>query len=133
MKKIHFLVLTFLIIFGNSISAQKITKESCSTVIVNDKYIQQTIIYSDADFTYFTEFEKGKGKSGITSIAKFDKNLKFVSRVMLKDLFGNNEDIIYYKARVINNNLAIISEQKLEKRKYLYSICIIDKNLKILK
>lgn len=133
MKKINFLILLLLICFFNKLKAQIVTKESCTTVTINDKYIQQVVIYADANYTYFTEFEKGKGKNGITSIAKFDKDLKFVSRLMLNEFAVDKVTPEYYGVRILNNNIVLLFSQVANKDDIKYSIAIVNKDFKIIK
>lgn len=135
MKKINFLILLLFVIgISSKLSAQKITKESCKDVQINDKYILQTIITSDENATFFKEFEKGKGKNGLIAISKFDKNIKYIKRVFFKDLI--NDDITNYTLvgnQILNKNILLLFKKEIDKHSDQYYYLLLNTNLEIVK
>lgn len=135
MKKIYFLLLLFFANSSSQIFAQKIIKETCKDVQVNDKFIQQVIITGDENVNYFTEFEKGKGINGITSIAKYDKDMHLISRFLLSNIItesANKKDVAQISIYPMKDNFLIVRSANTDDSKIKYSIGAVDYSFNIL-
>ncbi|MFN8295211.1 MAG: hypothetical protein U0T69_03400 [Chitinophagales bacterium] len=135
MKKIIFLILIFCISICNQLFAQNIIPASCVDVKTDGIYIPQVIIYGNESFTYFTEYEKGKEKNGVSSIAKYDKDMNFISRFMLDDMKSdskNKDEETTLSFYTLKENILIVSRTVIENNNEKYSIGVVGYDLKLI-